>query len=163
MSLKYLSKDNSHRTRSISKLAFPVATKFQNGIALLEALIALLIFSFGVLGIVGLQSSMIKGTTQAKVRTDASFIAQRRIAEMWADPVNLNAATYDEPAASPTSISELPSGLRTTTVTSVAGSNDVNVVVTVSWTLPGEPQHQYSAQANISPCNNGNNPSASCI
>ena len=129
-----------------SRPSLPV--KLQSGIALLEALIAILIFSFGVLGIVGLQSAMIKGTSQAKYRADASYIAQRRISMMWANPTNLNAATYDE---TNTAVSELPAGQRTTTVT--MDGTDANVTVTVSWTAPGEDTHRYSANANISVCN----------
>lgn len=129
--------------------------KLEKGIALLEALIALLIFSFGVLGIVGLQSSMVKGTTQAKMRSDASYIAQRRIAAMWADPANLDAAHYNNTITVP----ELPSGTMTTVVSQVSGTTEADVTVSVSWTVPGEPQHGYSVQANISPCNNA----ASCI
>lgn len=122
--------------------------KLQSGIVLLEALIAILIFSFGVLGIVGLQSAMIKGTSQAKYRADASYIAQRRISMMWANPTNLNASTYNE---TNTLVSELPAGQRTTAVT--MDGNDANVTVTVSWTAPGEDTHSYSANANISVCN----------
>lgn len=125
----------------------------QRGIVLLEALIALLIFSFGLLGIVGLQGAMVKGAGQAKYRTDASYIAQRRISMMWADPAHLSDGTYNETNVT---VPELPSGLRTTVVT-VTGK-DANVTVTVSWTVPGEDAHQYSANANISVCNN-----ATCV
>lgn len=125
-----------------------MTTKLQKGIVLLEALIAILIFSFGVLGIVGLQSAMVKNTSQAKYRADASYIAQRRISMMWANPTNLNAATYNETNAT---VPELPAGQRTTVVTMVG--NDANVTVTVTWTAPGEDTHQYSTNANISVCN----------
>jgi type IV pilus assembly protein PilV len=130
-----------------SRPSLPV--KLQSGIALLEALIAILIFSFGVLGIIGLQSAMIKGTSQAKYRADASYIAQRRISMMWANPTNLNAATYNE---TNTAVPELPAGQRTTVVTMVG--RDADVAVTVTWTAPGEDTHQYSANASISVCNN---------
>lgn len=115
--------------------------KYQRGIALLEALIAIVIFSFGILGIVGLQGAMLKGTTQAKHRADASFIAQRRIAMMWADPANFAAF-----AETNTIVPELPNGLRTTTLVSLPRSQ---WRVEVRWTAPGEPQHIYSADAYI--------------
>lgn len=142
---------NTHKNRPNKFLSNKNASqlsKLQRGVALLEALIALLIFSFGVLGIVGLQSAMVKGASQAKYRADASYIAQRRISMMWANPTNLNAATYNE---TNTSVSELPAGLRNTTVT--MDGTDANVTVTVSWTAPGEDTHQYSTNANISVCN----------
>lgn len=115
--------------------------KLQRGVALLEALIAILIFSFGVLGIVGLQGAMVKGTTQSKYRSDASYIAERRISMMWADSANL--AGFVE---ANTAVAELPGGTRTTTLVNAA-TREVNV--TVRWTVPGEPQHQYSANAFI--------------
>ena len=66
----------------------------QQGVVLLEALIAMLIFSMGVLALVGLQAAMIKNTSDSKYRAEASFIAQQRIGMIWADPAN--ALTYLE-------------------------------------------------------------------
>ncbi len=56
----------------------------QSGSALLEALIAVLIFSFGVLGLVGLQAAMIAGAADAKYRTEAGFFVNRLLGEMAA-------------------------------------------------------------------------------
>ena len=111
----------------------------QQGVVLLEALIAILIFSLGVLGIVGLQAAMIKSTSDAKYRSDASYIAQQRIGMMWADPVNV--VTYLE--ANTDISASLPGGLRTVTQP-VAGQ----FVVRVGWTAPGE----VPAAAAIAPC-----------
>jgi type IV pilus assembly protein PilV len=55
-----------------------------SGSALLEALIAILIFSFGVLGLVGLQAAMIAGAADAKYRTEAGFFVNRLLGEMAA-------------------------------------------------------------------------------
>lgn len=63
----------------------PTTMKSQRGIALLEALIALLIFSLGILGLVGLQSLSIKNSTDAKYRADAAFLANQIISQIWAD------------------------------------------------------------------------------
>ncbi len=57
--------------------------KQQSGVMLLEALIAILIFSLGVLGIVGMQASTIKGSRDAKYRADAGLLANELIGEMW--------------------------------------------------------------------------------
>lgn len=119
--------------------------KVQKGIALLEALIAILIFSFGVLGIVGLQSAMVKGTTQSKFRSDASYIAERRISMMWANSANL--AGFVE---ANTAVAELPGGTRTTTLVNAATGE---VRVRVNWTVPGEPQHNYDVTAFITQAN----------
>ncbi|HRE18315.1 MAG TPA: hypothetical protein PLW86_14815, partial [Rhodocyclaceae bacterium] len=72
---------------------------------------------------------MVTNTTDAKYRADASYIAQQRIGQMWADPAN--AVGYLE---ADTDISDrLPGGLRTVTQP-VAGQFQV----TVGWTAPGE-------------------------
>lgn len=109
------------------------------GFVLLEALIALLIFSMGILALVGLQGVMIKGTTDAKNRSDASFIAQREIAMMWASPAGIN--TF----AGTTAVPELPNGSRVTVVNVATGA----VTVTITWQVPGEPPHRYSVNARV--------------
>ncbi|MBI4743154.1 MAG: hypothetical protein HY777_16735 [Betaproteobacteria bacterium] len=58
--------------------------KAQRGSVLLEALISILIFSFGVLGLVGLQAAMIAGAADAKYRNEAGFFANRLLGEMAA-------------------------------------------------------------------------------
>jgi type IV pilus assembly protein PilV len=45
------------------------------GVVLLEALIAMLIFAFGVLGLVGLQAAMTQAQTSSKFRADAAILA----------------------------------------------------------------------------------------
>ena len=57
----------------------------QRGIMLLEGLIAILVFSLGILAMVGMQAVSISHTSQAKYRADASFIANKLIAQMWVD------------------------------------------------------------------------------
>ena len=100
----------------------------QQGAVLVEAMISILIFSMGVLAIVGLQAAMVQNTTDSKYRADASYIAQQRIGTMWSDPGNLN--SYIEDA---TPITDLPGGQRTVTQPVVG-----QFVVTVGWTAPGE-------------------------
>ncbi len=111
----------------------------QHGIILIEAMIAILIFSIGVLGIVGLQAAMLKNTSESKYRADASFIAQQRIGTMWCDQDNL--AAYIE---NNTDISNLlPNGARTTI------QSGVQYTVTITWQQPGEIQHNFSTTASI--------------
>ena len=112
----------------------------QQGVVLLEALIAILIFSVGVLAIVGLQAAMIRNTSDSKYRADASYIAQQRIGAMWADPGNL--VNYLEANTDISSL--LPSGRRTVTQPVVG-----QFVVTVTWQLPGDTPHNLVAVASI--------------
>ena len=54
------------------------------GIMLLEALIAILIFSIGILGIIGLQASAVQQSTDAKNRAEAAYLADQLMGQMWA-------------------------------------------------------------------------------
>lgn len=53
------------------------------GFMLLEALVAILIFALGVLGIVGLQANAIAQSSQAKYRADATLLINDLIGRMW--------------------------------------------------------------------------------
>jgi type IV pilus assembly protein PilV len=121
----------------------PAALKpAQHGVILIEVLVAILIFSVGVLAIVGLQATMIKNTADAQYRSEASYIAQARIGQMWSDPGNL--ATYIE---ANTDISTLlPGGTRTVTQPTPG-----QFTVTVTWLLPGPNQttHNFTTTARI--------------
>lgn len=58
------------------------APRRQHGVLLLEVLIALLIFSLGVLGLVGLQASAAKQSGQTKYRADATLLANDLVGQM---------------------------------------------------------------------------------
>jgi len=116
-----------------------VAAKFQKGVVLLESLIAILIFSMGILALVGLQGAMVKNTSDAKYRAEATFIAQQRLGLIW---VGTSLADYIEVGTDISAL--LPSGTRT-----VAVSPERVVTVTVTWQLPGEALHNYSTNARI--------------
>lgn len=72
----------------LNKHAQPI--RAQSGFALLEALIAILIFSFGILAIMGLQAVAISDVRDAKYRSDATFLADQIIGQMWTDWANLD-------------------------------------------------------------------------
>jgi type IV pilus assembly protein PilV len=110
------------------------------GFALIEGLIAILIFSLGILGLVGLQATTTQSTTVAKTRVDASFIASQRIADIWGDLANLAAK-----AETNTPIASLPEGKRTTKI------EDTNLVtVSVTWKMPNDnATYSYTTVARI--------------
>ena len=56
----------------------------QSGVMLLEAMVAILIFSIGVLGIVGMQAAAIGASRDAHYRTDAGLLTTELIGRMWA-------------------------------------------------------------------------------
>jgi len=63
--------------------------KEQRGSMLLEALIAILIFSMGILALMGMQATVINTVSESKSRSDAGFLANRIIGQIWADRANL--------------------------------------------------------------------------
>ncbi len=115
--------------------------KGQQGVVLLESLIAILIFSMGILALMGLQAAMIGNTTDANYRAEAAYIAQKRLGDMWANPANL--ASFVELN---TDISaQLPNGTRTVTLPTAS-----QVQVAVTWQVPGKPDiHNVTLNARI--------------
>ncbi len=58
-------------------------SKRQRGVALIEVLMAVLIFSVGVLGLIGLQSRAIQLSMDTEDRNRAALLANELINEMW--------------------------------------------------------------------------------
>jgi type IV pilus assembly protein PilV len=117
----------------------------QSGVVILEALIAMLIFSMGILALVGLQAAMIKNTSDNKYRADASFLAQERIGRMWANPNNLGSFSCTNKGAACADVSNiLPNGTRTVTIVAKG-----LVTVSVDWRLPGSDAHNFTTSTYI--------------
>lgn len=72
--------------------------KRQIGIISIEALIAMFIFSFGILGLVGMQASLYTRSQDARYRMQASALANELISMAMADVVN--ASCYTLPVSS---------------------------------------------------------------
>jgi type IV pilus assembly protein PilV len=78
----------------------------QSGVMLLEALLAILIFSVGILAIVGMQAAAIQDLGEAKYRSDASFLANQVIADMWSNSDKLEDYVYAGSGAAPDVIAD---------------------------------------------------------
>lgn len=112
----------------------------EQGIVLIEALIAVLIFSLGILGVIGMQANLIKASAEARYRSEAALVAQKRLDELWT--MNLtdrfNATEIDVDVSSE---SGLPNGRRTTRRRDPddenCKNNDNCFTVTVNWEQPG--------------------------
>lgn len=119
--------------------------KLQRGVVLLESLIAVLIFSMGILALVGLQGAMIKNTSDARYRAEATFIAQQKIGEIWANTKNQDAfAGYTVVNEDISNL--LPEGLRTV---AVSAAPECEVTVTVTWQQPGSDTRNHSISSRI--------------
>lgn len=66
----------------------------QTGIALIEAMVAILIFSLGILAIVALQALSMRNTTDAQYRAEAAHLANSVIAQMRLADQATVAATF---------------------------------------------------------------------
>lgn len=128
----------------------------QQGVVLIEAMIAILIFTFGVLGIIGLQAAMVKNTSESKYRADASNIAQQAIGQMWSNPNQL--PTKANPClAYPnlgvvTPVVSLPNGSITVVQPSAPpnpGPCTSEYLFVVTWQAPGEQAHNFTTLARI--------------
>jgi type IV pilus assembly protein PilV len=124
----------------------------QGGMAILEALVAMLIFAFGILGVVGLQGSMTREQTAAKFRTDAGYLASELVGTMWSDVSNLS--SYNSGSCTGYTrcndwvnkvAATLPGGAATVTVDTTDG--DVSIVIT--WTMPSGDTHQFEMATTI--------------
>lgn len=62
----------------------------QEGVMLLEALVGLLIFSVGILALLGMQAIVMRNTIDAKYRSEASFLSNQVLGMMWLDQANLS-------------------------------------------------------------------------
>jgi type IV pilus assembly protein PilV len=56
----------------------------QQGFTLIEVMVAVLIFAFGVLGIVGMQARAAQFSVQAEDRARAALLANEIVTQMWA-------------------------------------------------------------------------------
>ena len=130
----------------------------QSGSALLEGLIALCIFSIGVLGLVAYQSNMVAQSTQTTYRLNDSMLINSLLGAADADAANYTCYTYPSQSAAGancivgnayvnnwvTAVQKLP-GSATTPPTAALDANG-NLTVSVFWKLPSErattPVHQ---------------------
>ena len=121
--------------------------KSQAGVMLIEALIGILIFSIGILALIGMQAAAIKNTTDARYRSEAAFLANRIIGEMWVDRANL--PLYDDAAVGYVprtvwrqDVEQLLPGISVANAIlipqiSVLPANNNQVTVQLQWRQPG--------------------------
>lgn len=72
--------------RSIRPVAYRAAPRFARGGFLLEALVGILIFTLGVLGLFALQARAIGYSSDVQYRGEAAQLANGYLSKMWAAP-----------------------------------------------------------------------------
>lgn len=114
-------------------------SRSRRGFALIEVLVAGLIFAFGVLGIVGLQAQMSRAQTTGKSRVDAINLASELIGTMWGDGTS-NLGKFDTTQCA--TYATCNAWLEKLERTLPGGSAQVEiqaqgvVFITISWTSP---------------------------
>jgi type IV pilus assembly protein PilV len=106
------------------------SAKHQAGALLIEALIAILIFSFGLLGLVGMQAISIQNSTNAEERIRASMLVNDMVSTMWINKSTNPSADIGTWQTSVTSA--LPNGVGTVTI------SGKEATVAVTWKSPSK-------------------------
>jgi type IV pilus assembly protein PilV len=146
------------------------------GIMLVEALVSILVFSIGILALVGMQAVAVKVSSDAKYRSDAALLANQLIGQMWvSDRTQATLqANYSSPSgagytawawggtgsagtqtspASGTVLSNLPGALAPSVVITPVATTSIPsslVTITIRWISPNDQQsHNYVANVQI--------------
>ena len=141
--------------------------KHQDGMMLLEGLIAILIFSLGIIALVGMQATAVKQVSDAKYRTDASLLANQLIGMMWVgDRTPATLKTNFDTGGDASGLTDWLATVRSTlpgitdddnqptvNVTSIGGDSDGTVTITLYWLAPSDAgtqePHKYTTVAQI--------------
>lgn len=130
----------------------------QSGVVLLESLIAILVFSLGILGIVGMQATAVKQVTDARYRSEASLLADQLLGTMRVSdrsPAALQTAFNTGGAGYNGWLANVSATLPGTASYPPAVTVDADGVVTIRirWRAPNEAasvaEHKYDAVAQI--------------
>jgi type IV pilus assembly protein PilV len=125
----------------------------QGGVMLLEALIAVFIFSFGVLGLIGMFAASIKNGTEAQSRTQAAFLADSILGRMRVADPNTRSTTYASPSGADymdwianSVYKVLPTAQTSAPTVAFSGNGSRTVTITIAWKANNDSTtHQYIA------------------
>jgi type IV pilus assembly protein PilV len=139
--------------------------RYQQGGGLIESLIALIVLSVGILGLVGMQANLIQQNGESRVRMQAGFMASSLLGMAAANPQNVgcyivNSAqsagctSADAQAQAVTWTNDVMNGLpnAASVPPQVAYDNaSGQLVVTLRWRVPGDAAvHNFSAATQVS-------------
>lgn len=127
----------------------------QKGVMLLEAMISILIFSLGILALIGLQARAINSVSDASYRSQAAFFADQIIGQIWIDRTNM--ANYSLPAGTAPALNAWLARVNNALPGTVANPPQISVnaatgqvTVTVNWQPPGAgAPHSQTATAQV--------------
>jgi type IV pilus assembly protein PilV len=124
----------------------------QSGFTLLETLVAIVIFSIGLLGVIGLQARSIQFSVDGEDRNRAALMADGIVASLWARDtatVNLTDTERTTLAAAATG------GPQGATAAIGAPDSDGVVEIRITWRPPSrpaaEPDSVYATKVSVPP------------
>jgi type IV pilus assembly protein PilV len=126
----------------------------QRGSVMLEALISILIFAFGVLALFGMQSVALKNMSQSNYRATAVYMASQLIGSAQGDINHL--ADYQYTAGTANTkvdpwLAEVTAALPSASAVVAVSSVSSTISVTVSWQAPGDTtRHQHTVSTYVS-------------
>lgn len=147
-----------------------VGGRKQAGVMLLEVLIAILIFSVGILAVVGMQVAAINNVNDSKYRSEAAFLTNRLLSQMWTDAGNIAAYAYTGTGGVPAKLDPwindpkvgvyrlLPNASTVPPIVTITGATAAGAQVTIQvrWLMPEEasqnpvpPAHNYTVTASV--------------
>ncbi len=112
----------------------------QAGMGMIEVLVAVLLVSFGILGLVGMQGTSIATISDIRYRSEATALADSMISQLWVETGtdNVLPAYVEDNTALPTQwlsqVNRLP-GAAANPPTLAASANNV-VTLTIQWQPP---------------------------
>ena len=133
----------------------------QRGAFLLEALISILVISFGILGIVGLQARSLNAVGDAQYRGEAAFYAATLAGRMWehdpTDVVNYFGPTgtgftnwSDQITAAGSGLPGAAANPPTVVISDLDSGHGMMAKITISWKAPTDTTvHSYVSNAVI--------------
>lgn len=137
--------------------SFPAHRRALQGAYLLEALIALVVFSLGMLGLLGLLAGALHASGGARWRSEGFDIAAATLARIATEDPGSLAARYDAAAdgagyrallAQAIQLPGVSADLNAPTVSVDDATESRRIRVTVHWQLPGEATaHEASISA----------------
>lgn len=146
-------------------------SRSQGGIAMVEAMVAIVIFSIGILGIVAMQARSTQMMTDSLFRAQASQLATELISEMWTSDPSQRVQQFSSAGAGirftqwrsrfSAGANALPGSVANPPVVTVQTNQlplptvpptnytMTDITITVFWQRPGAPVSRYTTTARI--------------
>jgi type IV pilus assembly protein PilV len=130
----------------------------QDGVALIEALIAALLLAIGLLGTIGLQARAYSSLSDAGMRIEATIAAERLLGVMTSDSAHMSEYALASGATPGARLAawygatrrNIPGAAVTVAVTPAAGSAPAAVTITIGWQRKAnDPANAHTVRAFI--------------